>query len=417
MMNAEQRARAAGLEIVDWDVELSDEFNRQLPSISVNNAARRYSGDKGMFYSNAARGFFVVTSHAMITEALNDAGLFSSREGTHLFLREPLAHRPLPMQMDPPEHTRIRKLLAPFFTPTRVTGKYKEEARAMSRAIINRVAAQGKCDAIADLGEPIAAAITLNNMGVSPHLVEELKGAVKGRSRPSTVGENKETYQKGVATIRDVFVDILAERRRQPAEDIPSALLQAEIDGEPLDDDDILNLCCTVFAAGVHTSSIQLGFVFYYLARDPALRQRIIDDPAVIPTVIEEFLRYESSAVLAGRVVTRNEMFHGVPLETGDRVVLALSAGNRDPAVFDDPDRIDFDRHPKQARLHLSLGGGPHRCIGSYQARMIMQIALEDWHQSIPDYALGDMSEVTYELSANGRMSAVPLVFKSQLTQ
>ena len=409
MANAEQRAAAAGLSIVEWDVETDETFRRQLPSVSVNDAARRYARDNGMFYSSAARGFFVITSHSMIVEAFNNPELFSSREGTHLFLREPIAHRPLPMQMDPPEHTKVRMLLAPFFTPARVQGKYKAEALKMSRDIIKRVAAQGACDAISDLGEPIATAITLNNMGVSPALADELKNAVKLRARPSTVGQEKSDYRKGVATIKEVFMDILAQRRRQLCNDIPSALLQAKIDGAPLDDDLILNLCCTVFAAGVHTSSTQLGFIYYYLARDPSLRQRIVREPASIPRAIEEFLRYESSAVLNGRVVTRDAWFHGVQLEAGDRVMLALSAGNRDAAVFADPDRIDFDR---QTRQHLSLGSGPHRCIGSYQARMIMQIALEEWHRNIPEYTLGDMSGVTYELSANGRMSAVPLVFK-----
>ena len=411
MSDAEQRARDAGVSIVQWDVEADEKFRSQLPSITVNDAARRYAGDKGIFYSNAARGFFVVTRHNMITEVYNNAEVFSSREGTHLFLREPPAHRPLPMQMDAPEHTKVRMLLAPFFTPGRVQGKYKDDARAMTRDIIRRVAALGACDAISDLGEPIATAITLNNMGVSPSLAGELKNAVRQRARPSTVGQDKTSYQQGVATIRDVFIDLLAQRRRQPASDIPSALLQAKIDGEPLSEDVILNLCCTVFAAGVHTSSTQLGFIYYYLARDPALRKRIVDDPTCIPRAIEEFLRYESSAVLSGRVVARDVSFHGVELKVGDRVILAQAAGNRDPAVFADPDRIDFDR---QARLQLSLGAGPHRCIGSYQARMITQIALEEWHQAIPDYTLGDMSGVTYELSANGRMSSVPLVFAAK---
>ena len=409
MKNTEQRARDADVSIVKWDIEADENFQKQLPSVSVNDAANRYGRNRGIFYSSAARGFFVVTRHGMITEVLNNPELFSSREGTHLFLREPPAHRPLPMQMDPPEHTKVRMLLAPFFTPARVQGKYKEEARAMSRDIIKRVAALGVCDAIGDLGEPIAAAITLNNMGVSPALADELKGAVKLRARPSTMGEDRSNYQRGVATIKDVFIDILAQRRRHPCNDIPSALLQAKIDGEPLADDLLLNLCCTVFAAGVHTSSTQLGFIYYYLAREPSLRRRIVEDPACIPRAIEELMRYESSAVLIGRIVTRDVMFHGVQFEAGDRLMLAQSAGNRDPAVFSDPGRIDFDR---QEKLHLSLGGGPHRCIGSYQARMIMQIALEEWHQSIPDYTLGDMSSVTYELSANGRMSAVPLVFE-----
>lgn len=411
MTDAEQRALDAGLKIVDWDIELGEEFRHRLPSVSVNEAAHAHAGRCGAFYSSAARGFFVLTRFDWITEVFNNPELFSSREGVHLFLREPMGHRPMPMQMDPPEHTQVRRLLAPFFTPAQVQGKFEQEARVMCREIIDRVAATGSCEAISEFGEPVAASISLNYMGVSPSLANELKGAVKQRARPSTVGEDKTAYHQGVSTIRDVFLDVLAARRKQPADDIPSALLQARIGGEPLADELILNLCCTTFAAGVHTTSTQLGFVYYYLARDPALRRRIVDDPKTIPSAIEEFMRFESSAVLNGRVATRDMVFHGIQLRAGDRLILALSAGNRDPSVFSDPDRIDFDRQPNR---HLSLGAGVHRCIGSYLARMIMNVALEEWHKFIPAYELGDISGVTYELSANGRISEVPLTFKPQ---
>ncbi|SEI53754.1 cytochrome P450 [Pseudomonas sp. NFACC07-1] len=413
MNDAEQRARDAGLSVVDWDLELDERFRRQLPSVSAAQA-REYSGDKGLFYSSAARGFFVLTSHAMISEALKDWELFSSLGGTFLYLRESPAHRPLPMQMDPPDHTKVRALLAPFFTPQRVQGRYKEEAVALAREIIERVAKLGACDAMSELAEPIATAITLNNMGVSPSLASELTQAVKARSNPSTVGQDKKTYEQGVFTIRDVFLDILAKRRIERADDIPSALLDARIDGEPLADDTILNLCCTAFSAGVHTTSTQMGFAFYYLASKPELRRQIVEDPSCIPMAIEEFLRYESSAVMGGRTVTRSTMFHGVQLEAGDRVMLLHLAANRDPEVFADPDRIDFNRKPNP---HLSLGGGPHRCIGSFQARMIMQTLLEEWHRAIPDYSLGDMSNVTYEMAVTGRMSAVPLQFAPRAIQ
>lgn len=408
MNNAEQRARDAGLSVVDWDLELDEKFRRQLPSASAGQAIREYSRDKGMFYSSAARGFFVVTSHAMITEALKNWELFSSVGGHFLYLRETPAHRPLPMQMDPPDHTKVRALLAPFFTPQRVQGRFKEDAVALTREIIDRVTTLGSCDAISELAEPIATAITLNNMGVSPSLARDLTQAVRARSNPSTVGQDKKTYEQGVFTIRDVFLEILAKRRVERADDIPSALLDARVDGKPLDDDTILNLCCTGFSAGVHTSSTQMGFAFYYLASKPELRRQIVENPGCIPTAIDELLRFESSAVMGGRTVTRSAMFHGVKLEAGDRVMLLTLAANRDPAIFENPDRIDLNRKPNP---HLSLGGGPHRCIGSFQARMIMQTLLEEWHRAIPDYWLGDMSNVTYEIAITGRMSAVPLQF------
>ena len=170
MTDAEQRAREAGLEVVNWDIELDERFRHQSPTVSVNEAARLYSRDRGMFFSSAARGFFVLTKYDYVTEAFSDAALYCSSKGTHLFLHEPMAHRPLPMELDPPEHTKVRHLLAPFFTPSRVQGKYKDEARNLAIKIISEVAAKGSCDAIEDLGEPIAAAITLNNMGVDPAL-------------------------------------------------------------------------------------------------------------------------------------------------------------------------------------------------------------------------------------------------------
>jgi cytochrome P450 len=413
MTDAEQRAREAGLDVVNWDVELDERFRHQSPTFSVNEAARLYSRDKGMFFSNAARGFFVMTKYDYVVEALSDAELYCSSKGTHLFLHEPMAHRPLPMEMDPPEHTKVRQLLAPFFTPSRVQGKYKDEARNLAVKIISEVAAKGSCDAIQDLGEPIAAAITLNNMGVDPALATILKGAVKQRSLPKTVDEEKKAgYEKGVSTIRDLFVDILAKRREKREDDIPSALLDSLIDGKPLADDIVLNLCCTVFSAGVHTTSTQLGFAFYNLARNPSLRQRLVDEPKIIVKAIEELMRYEAAAVLQGRTVTRDVDFHGLQLRAGDRLILAQAAANRDPEVFSDPDQIDFDR--TNAVKQVTLGRGPHRCIGSYQAKMILQIALEEWHARIPEYTLGDMSQATYELSCAGSISQVPLVFEPQ---
>ncbi|MGE0386798.1 MAG: cytochrome P450 [Gammaproteobacteria bacterium] len=408
MIDAEQRARDAGLDVVDWDLELADEFRHRLPSQSLTLAARRYAGGRGAFYSNAARGFFVVTDYAMLSEALDDPAVFSSAEGEHLFLREPMLHRPLPIQMDPPEHTKIRKLLAPYFTPRQVAGKFEQEARTLCHDAVATIAPRGACDAIADFGEPVTAAITSHYMGVDPTLVTALIGAVRRRSRPSTVGSDKDQYREGVNTIADIFADILAQRRARPLDDIPSALLQARIDGHPLTDDVVLNLCCTTFAAGVHTTSAELGFIYYYLASDPALRHRIVNDPALIPRAVEELLRFEASAVINGRVLARDVTFHGIALRTGDRVLLVLEAANRDPAVFSEPDRIEFDRYPNP---HLAFGKGIHRCVGSLLARMIMQVALEEWHRRIPEYALGDLSGVTYDLSANARMSAVPLVF------
>ena len=412
MTDAEERAKGAGFTVVNWDVELDPQFSSRLPSESVNMAARAYADGRIGFYSNAARGFFVFTSHAAGTEILQDHETFSSLQGTHLFTREQIPHRPLPMQLDPPEHTKIRALLYPFFSPKLVKGRFEEEARRICVNIIGPIAQAGECDILADFAEQITAPITLAYMGVSPELGSSLVAAVRQRSKPQSAGAAQTAYKQGVSTIREVFEGVIADRRERPADDIPTALIRARINETPLDDDILLNLCCTVFAAGVHTTSAELGFIFYHLARDPALRRRIVDEPAVIPKAIEEFLRYEPSAILNGRVVSKDIDFHGVPLRAGDRVLVASVAANRDARVFQHPDSIDFDQPNRQ---HLSFGTGVHHCIGHHLARTIMRVALEEWHRAIPEYALGDMSHVTYELSANGRISPVPVVFDRHL--
>jgi cytochrome P450 len=153
---------------------------------------------------------------------------------------------------------------------------------------------------------------------------------------------------------------------------------------------DMLSWCLLMFMAGLDTVSIQLSYSFWHLARHPEDRARLVVDPNVAATAVEEFLRC-FAFVPPSRRVTRDTEFHGCPVKKGDTVVLPLSAATRDPDLFSQPTDVVIDRSPNN---HIAFGAGPHRCLGSHLARRELRVALEEWHKRIPDYHLTDGVEV-----------------------
>jgi cytochrome P450 len=191
---------------------------------------------------------------------------------------------------------------------------------------------------------------------------------------------------------------VLVERRAERQDDIMSYLLDAEIDGRALTDEELRQICFLLYAAGLDTVANALGFTFLHLARNPDDRRRLIDEPELIPEFIEEMLRYYG-VVAPGRIVTRDVDYAGCPMKAGDRIICSIPAANRDPREFSDADTFRLDRTPNR---HLAFAAGPHRCLGSHLARIELRVALEEWHARIPEYALADEDAVSYKLGLIG---------------
>jgi cytochrome P450 len=198
---------------------------------------------------------------------------------------------------------------------------------------------------------------------------------------------------------------VLDERRTRRQDDITSYLLDLEIDGRPLDDAELQQICTLLYAAGLDTVAGELGYMFFHLATHPEHRRLVTEQPDRIPAFVEEALRMYS-IVTTNRIVTRDVEFAGCPMKAGDRVLLSMPAANRDPLQFADAATFDVDR---ESNRHIAFAAGPHRCLGSHLARLEMQIAVEEWHRRIPEYSLADGAEVTFHIGGVAGVDTLPL--------
>ncbi|MEZ5140430.1 MAG: cytochrome P450 [Acidimicrobiales bacterium] len=187
--------------------------------------------------------------------------------------------------------------------------------------------------------------------------------------------------------------EAIDERQAQRSDDFISMFLDAEVDGQRLTEEDVLDIGYLFFLAGLDTVTASLDCMLAYLAQHPEQRRRIVDDPGIIPHAIEEMLRWETPVPGVIRVTTQDTQIGDCPIEAGRPVVAMLASANTDERAWDDVDTIDFDRAENR---HLTFGGGAHRCLGSHLARMELRVALEEWHRRIPDYRVPDGHQLLY---------------------
>ena len=189
------------------------------------------------------------------------------------------------------------------------------------------------------------------------------------------------------------FDAILDERQKKPEDDILTQFLGAEVDGEKLSREEILDICFLFLIAGLDTVTDSLTLFFAYLAQHAEHRRQIVADPSVIPRAVEELLRWETPVAGTARAATDDSVVAGCPITAGSIVFVSIGAANVDPAVFGDPFDVRFDREENR---HLGFGGGVHRCLGSHLARRELRIALREWHRRIPEYELKPGIELHY---------------------
>lgn len=399
--DAEARARDAGVAVADFDPECDPAFKED--PLGTILAAQRL-GD--VFYSTAARGFWVITRYDLFKEISQQPERYSSCE-TFTFYRNPPSVFHSPANLDPPEHVKVRKLINPLLSPGAVR-RLEPRARASVAAIADEVAARGACDFMSDVALRVPAEVFLEHMGLPLANATEI---VATRLLPGKLNASNDPggvqLTAAIAKIRGLFEEVIAERRRRPADDIPTYLLSQTLDGRPLTDEEIVQLCYTLLGTSLGTTASTMAFIFKLLAENPAMRWRITETPDAVAGVVEEGLRCFPAIPLLSRTVRGDVDFHGIPWKDGDRLVLLPSAASADPDVFPSPEKIDPGRLPNR---HVAFGLGPHHCAGSHLARMELRVLLEEWHRRIPDYHPGDLSGLTHEVSVAVRMTTLPLV-------
>lgn len=355
-----------------------------------------------------AHGAFVITDAAAATFALRHPELFSSKRAFDS-LGSPIPI--VPVATDPPEHTRYRKLLHPFFS-ARSLARWLPIVRELAIELIDDIADRGRCDLVTDFALPLPAQVFLSLFGLPLQDRERLiawKDAVLGAVGISGAEPASDANIVLAAELYEYLVSHITQHREQGGTDILSQLV-ADSSAERMTDDEILGLSFLFVLAGLDTVTSALSTAFATLAVHQELREQIVADPGVIPAAVEELLRVDGPVVTVPRVATRDVEVAGHMIPADSYVAVAIGAANHDTAEHAEPDTVDFRRDSRS----LAFGGGPHGCLGAHLARMEMQVAIEEWHRRIPDYhiAPGEIVSAGWPAGLIG-LDHLPLVFPS----
>ena len=355
-------------------------------------------------------GSAVLSRRAEIDEAFRHPDVFSSNmSAIDLKNIRPL----IPLQIDPPEHKKYRKLLDPIFAP-RQMAFLEESVTTLVNDLIDRFIDRGEVDFAAEFSVPFPSQVFLTLLGLPLEELPTFLQMKDGIIRPDQVtgtpygSQEMQDYQQATAnSIYDYFDGVLDERELERRDDLVSRFLDAEVDGERLTREDILDICFLFLIAGLDTVSATLDCMFGFLSQHPEQRQQIVDDPSIIPAVVEELLRWETPVMGVARVATQDTELDGCPINAGDSVMVLLGSANCDEAEFPDAEVIRFDR---DVNRHLAFGGGIHRCLGSHLARAELRIALREWHRRIPEYSLVEGHTLVYTPAIRS-IEHFPMVF------
>jgi cytochrome P450 len=365
------------------------------------------NGVPEIFWSPLLKGYWVTRRYRHLFEIFRDTdnfGQYPSFIPRSEAWSEPL----IPVEVDPPVHTRARRALGPLVTPTAVR-RLEGTIRATAVDLIQKLADRTEVDFVNDYSRQYGPAIFLKLMGLPLDRGPEFQNLAK--TLLLTTSDPNDQIEAG-AKIREIIANMFDDKEKNPGDDWATKLLNAKNpDGtSAMSKKELGSMGFVLFIAGLDTVMNSLSFSFRYLAKRPEIRDKLRADRSAIPLAVEEMLRIYAVGNNV-RNVRRDVTFNGVQMKKGDPVLMINAVANRDPEVFTDPQKIDLTR---DNNLHLTFGAGIHRCAGSNLARMELCIAIEEWLSRIPEFHLKDGNE---GLSIGGQgigLLNLPLVLQRQ---
>jgi cytochrome P450 len=381
--------------------------------------------DEAPLYRNEELDFWALSRHADVTAAFRDPARFSSANGVSLDPSAwgPYAHKTMSfLALDPPRHTRMRALVSKGFTPRRVR-QLEQQIKDLAGGYLGRALARPEFDFVADFAGLLPMDVISEMLGVPPADRAELRRlADTVVHREDGLFDVPHAGMEAALTLAGYYADMIAERRAaarrtaraasqydtrgaatQDPDDLTSALLATEIDGDRLTDDEIIGFLFLMVVAGNETTTKLLANAAYWGWRNPAELTKPMNDPARVSGWIEETLRYDASTQVIARAVAEDFTAYGQTVPAGQRLVLLIGAANRDPAVFTSPDRYDLDRDTSDL---ISFGAGRHYCLGANLARLEAQVALTEFTRRVAWYEI-DESRAQRVHSVNVRGFAI----------
>jgi cytochrome P450 len=337
-------------------------------------------------------GYWSVTKADDIHEVSRDWQTYSSEVGGITLLR----HSIIPLEliqamfigMDPPKHDRLKALFQRGFTPKRIAD-HEDAIRQITRDVLDRLEGRDGCDLVTDVAQPVVSRVIGSFMGIKPEDDEiwaRLMNATLGGGDPDLNPDGTESImQREVPEIFERCRALIEERRANPTEDLTSVLVHAELDGQGLEEHEIVMGFFLLMAAGNDSTKATYCSGMRALLEHPDERQKLLEDPSLIPSAVEESLRMFPAFAHFSRTTTRETELNGQKIAEGEKVAMWYVSSNRDEDVYEDPDRFDVERNPE----HQAFGaGGRHFCLGTALARLELRILFEETLKRYPNMEL-----------------------------
>lgn len=364
-------------------------------------------------WSEAHGGYWILSDYQSVFDAARDDATFTSQrtpsggEGLSVVIPKSPMHKHIPIELDPPEFRKYRKLMNPITAPAATEAMY-EMVQKYVTWFVDEIIESGTGDIATTIGVP--ALVTVDWLGLP---VEDWHKYAFVHHQILTGVPGSEDYQRAVEVvmpeISQQMRDVIAERRREPKDDAISFLVQQEVDGQPIDLEDVFSMVELLLAGGTGTTSSLVSQTLVWLYKNQDVRQDLIDHPEKLDRAIEEFLRYFSPTQGLARTVTKDVEFHGCQMFEEDRVLLAWASANRDESAFPNADDVDIERWPNR---HMAFGVGVHRCAGSHLGRAMAREMLSQILSRMPDYVVDLDNVVPYpHQGTNTGFKSIPITF------
>jgi len=335
-------------------------------------------------------GVVIPTAFADVAAAAHDPDVFTSRR--IIISETPTDRRGVilpPINLDPPKHTAPRRAMLPFFNPTN-TLRWEPTIREICGRRLSDLAHRTECDLAADYAKHVPGDLTAAMFGVPESEAHQFREWVHQLLEvgPTDPEVERDTTHHMLAYMHG----LISDRRSNGGNDLVTYLFEQQVAGEAIPDEEMAKMLFLLLVAGIDTTWSALGHSILHLATHEGDRRRLVEEPELIPTATEEFLRAYAPVSVA-RIATKDADVGGCPVRQGEWVMLNFPAANRDPAVFDAPDDVQIDRAKNR---HAAFGLGVHRCLGSNLARLELNVAIEMLLRRFPDFTLKPDAELQY---------------------
>ena len=355
-------------------------------------------------HSERYLGVYLPTTYEAVRAIAYDTEHFSSRR---VMVRNARPEPPIPsppITSDPPHHKPAKQLLLPYFTLAAVE-KLESKTHDVCNELIERFIGDERCDAAAQYSKHIPVRVIAHMLGIPE---KDSDRFIKWIHEILEIGITDNTVlMNAIREMSEYFAGQIELRKKHPTDDLITALMQARHDGKPLSAEHVIGTLRLLLIAGIDTTWSAIGASLWHLAKTPSDRKRLIAEPALMPTAIEELLRAYAPVTMA-REVMKETTVCGFPIKPGNMVLLSFPAANRDPMMFPEADQVVIDRKNNR---HAAFGLGIHRCVGSNLARMELRIAVEEWLKRIPEFRLDSSSPVTWSEGTVRGPRQLPILF------